>query len=73
MFEVMRLTDNEFVLISGRRAIYGNFPKTCVVMSELGIEWDEIEAGMGALITNQHQVASYGVNGTFIYSKNIAD
>jgi hypothetical protein len=73
MFKVMRLTDDEFILIAGKRAIYGNMPKMCVVMAELGVEWEEIEEGLTSLVSNQHQVASYGLNRTFIYSRPIQD
>jgi hypothetical protein len=35
----------------------------------MGVEEGEIEAGLNALIMNQHNVADYGTNRFFIYSE----
>jgi hypothetical protein len=69
MFKLYRITDNEFYIIRGRKSFYGDKVKTIMTLILMGVEEVEIEAGLNALIMNQHNVADYGTNRFFIYSE----
>jgi hypothetical protein len=71
MLKILRLSDDEYIVKVNNRAIYGNKIRTCVVLQELGINWDEIERGLVSLQLHNHQIADYGVKGTFIYSARL--
>jgi hypothetical protein len=66
--KVLRVNHDEFVLMDGDRAYYGDMKLVAVTMHLLKVEWDEIEAGLTSLVSNGDDVADYGVHKTFIAS-----
>jgi hypothetical protein len=71
MFKVLRLKDDSFVLMAGKQAVYGDIWRMVKVMTALGVDYMEIEDGLTSLRLNDHDLAEYGLNKTFMYSKRL--
>jgi hypothetical protein len=72
MFNVLKTKDDEYILKTKQNAVFCSTQgKLIKVMFELGVNSDEIEYGLSELIRNDHNVANYGINKTFIFSKNV--
>lgn len=68
MLKVYRISDEEYIVCTHNERLTGNLVRTVDNMSKLGISDAEIENGLVSLQLNNHQVADYGVNHTFIFS-----
>ena len=73
MLKIYRVDTDNYMVATPTLSIHGNAMRTAIVMNRVGIDWDEIEAGLVSLETNNHHVAEYGINGTFLFSKSIYD
>jgi hypothetical protein len=72
MLKVLRLSEDRYIVMAEKNAVYGSKIRAIYVMRELGVDWSEIEEGLVSLELNRHEVAYYGVYGTFIYSGKAA-
>ena len=72
MFKVLMLNEDEFVIVRDMTAQYGNADKTVRNLHKMGVDINEIEYGLMTMIHRGHNVAEYGVNKTFIFSKRIS-
>ena len=69
MTKVLKLNENEYVVIQGSFSRHGDLTKTVVVMDSLGIEFEEIEMGLVELSKDNRTEVEYGIRGKFIYAK----
>lgn len=72
MFKLIRVDNESFILVAGKRAIHSNRAGIIRVLLEIDVDVDEIEAGLSHLINRGDHVAEYGVNKTFMYSTRLA-
>jgi hypothetical protein len=72
MLKLIRLNDDAFILRTSTNAISGDRQRVIRAMLMLDVEPNEIEAGLSDLMTNGTHLAEYGVNLTFLFSKNLA-
>lgn len=72
MLKVLRLSNEEYWVITARDCQVGNLVRTVDNMAKLGIDDKEIENGLVSLQLNDHQVAEYGIHGIFIFSARLA-
>lgn len=72
MCKVVKISASEFVVIRGKKAIYGDLQRTIITLFLIGLEAEEIRYGLSSMADNGHDVAEYGINGMFICSKKIA-
>jgi hypothetical protein len=72
MLKVIRVSSERFIVMAEKHAVYGDKLRAIYVLREIGLEWPEIEEGMVSLELNSHDVAYYGIGGTFIYSGKAA-
>jgi hypothetical protein len=74
MIKVFKLRDSEgYVLQTKTQSIFsGTLQKLIGIMREIGINDEEIEYGLVELHANEHDIAEYGINKLFIYSKKVA-
>jgi hypothetical protein len=71
MFKVVKLADSQYVVSKFKQSKHFSKLKDLVShMLGLGVSFEEIEEGLAALERNGHNVADYGVNKTFIFSKH---
>lgn len=73
MFKVFRIKDGGYILQTDNHSVYvGSLTKLIVIMSDIGVDFDEIEYGLSELEVNQDDVAHYGINKQFIFSRKVA-
>lgn len=68
MLKVFRITDDEYIVASGKASHYGSLVKTVGTLANLGVADQDIEAGLVSLQLNDHHVAEYGIYKSFIFS-----
>lgn len=74
MLKLLKLEPSRFVvMVDGYKPIYGDAIKCSLTMCAMGIEPEEVELGFRELEENLHDLAHYGVNGCFVFSKNVRD
>lgn len=73
MFQVLRTHDKEYIVIENKKkAFYCSTVDSLIrTLRVLEVSFSEIEIGLSELVFNDHNVADYGVNKTFIFSKRV--
>lgn len=66
--KLYRHANGRFTLLYLDQYFTGNVKEIIARMEFIGVEWNEIEEGFVHLILNQHTVAEYGINKTFMYT-----
>jgi len=68
MFKVIKLKEDSYQIKTPTKTYEGNTRHTVLTMHDMGVDWDDIEFGLTSMLNNNHSVAEYGINKTFIFS-----
>jgi hypothetical protein len=69
--KLIKLDLNSYVLIRGKNAVHGDVERMVGLLDDMGIEYKETEEAFVMLLTSNHDVAHFGMHGTFIFSENV--
>jgi len=73
MFDLLKLNTDEYIVIENKKLAFfcSSVDNLIRTLRILDVSFEEIETGLTELSRNMHNVANYGVNKTFIFSKKV--
>lgn len=73
MFKIYKTDSCGYIVSTRQNAIACNsLTKLIQVLKGIGVDDDEIEYGLVELEINSHNIAEYGINKRFLFSKKVA-
>lgn len=73
MFKIYKTDSCGYILSTKENAIAcKDLTKLIKVLKGIGVDADEIEYGLVELEINSHNIAEYGINKRFLFSKRVA-